>query len=340
MKKTIAACILATTLSGCGSDSTTNDGQDLPTQSSGSESTVDKKSIALSLAAIDLDAALGRVPPVVTEPGPCPFLSDETAKSTAKTSYELVRREVSNSKCRWSYNAGFSIVVTVEPINKSVPIEQRRYNLDVKTELKAQTGPGTNANLVSDTAWGKPIPFGYGFEHNENAIFIRITGMKTDQERLRTTADEIARLLPNAPVIEPQSRTQSVTFEPCSVWQNEATQHALGLANDNPLSSQPSGNSCIYKAYGDGNGNALTLTVRFSELDVKYYAKAIDRGEEDVKGFDFPATSSIEESGFGTYTKLVGYVDGGAIEIFILDEANVEHKEVTRKLLKNLAARI
>ena len=345
MKKCIAACIiLLTTLPGCDSNNATTDpdnsGLNQATDSLVSAPVVEKVTVSLSDAAINLDAALGRIPAVVTSVEPCPFLSDDTATSTAKTNYELERRQVSNSECRWSYNAGFSINVTIEAIKKSTPIEQRRYNLGVDTTLEPQTGPGKNAALVSDTAWGKPLPFGYGFELNDDAIFIRVTGMQTDKIRLRATADEIANLLPDAPVITPQRRTESVTFEPCSVWQDQAIQNALGLAKYSPVSSHSSGNSCIYKAYGDDNGKSMTLTVRFGELDAKYYAKAIENGQENVMGFEFPVSASIEASNFGTYTKIVGYVGGGAIEVFVLDEANIEHKDVTKHLLQNLASRI
>ncbi|MFT4518731.1 MAG: hypothetical protein ACI9JM_001116 [Halioglobus sp.] len=344
MRKCLAAFFLATMLPACDSNSTAiNSANSEPstTPSNISSTPVEVESpVSLSDAAINFDSALGRVPAIVSAPGPCPFLSDDTVKSAAKTNYELERREVSNSECRWSYNAGFAITVTVEATNKSIPIAERRYNLDVDTELEPQTGPGENAALVSDTAWGKPMPFGYGFELNDDAIFIRVTGMHTDKKRLRATAEEIAKLLPDAPSIEPQRRTESVTFEPCSVWRDQAVQNTLGLTKDNPFSSHASGNSCVFKAYGDGNGNATTLTVRFGELDPKYHTKAIEKGDEDVKGFDFPVSASTEESSFGTYTKITAYVDGGAIEIFVLDEANIEHKDVTKRLLENLAARI
>lgn len=344
MIKYIAVCIMATTLAGCDSGTGTTDPGSSATnsvpESPVAAPVVVKDSVSLGEAAINLDAALGRVPAVVTAVGPCPFLSDDTARSTAKTNYELERRLVSNSECRWSYNAGFSITVTVEPIDDSTPFEQRRYNIGVDTELESQTGPGENAAVVSDTAWGKPIPFGYGFELNDDAVFIRVTGMKTDKERLRATANEIATLLPDAPVIEAQRRTESVAFEPCSVWQNKAIQNALQPVKYSPISSHSSGSSCIYKAYGEDSGKPLTLTVRFGELDAKYHAKAIENGHEDVKGFEFPVSASTEASNFGTYTKIVAYVEGGAIEIFILDGANVEHKDKTEQLLQNVASRL
>jgi len=344
MKKYIAAFILATVLPGCDSNDTATDlvkeVQKSAAVSAGSAPEEAESTISLSDDAINYQAALGRVPTVVTVPGPCPFLSDDAAKAAVKTSYELERKQVSNSGCRWSYNAGFSIEVTVAAIDKAIPIEQRRYNLGVDTKLEPQTGPGTNATLVSDTAFGKPVPFGYGFELNNDAIFIHVTGMQTDNNRLRATADEIANLLPSAPVIQPQRISESVTFEPCSIWQDQAIGNVLQLAKDNPINSHASGNSCIYKAFGVDGGNSTTLTVRIGELDAKYYAKAIEQGQEDVKGFEFPVSASIEESDFGTHTKIVGYVDGGAIEIFVLDQSKAEHKDVTKLLLQNLASRI
>lgn len=344
MKKYIAASIIAVTISGCDSNNTTADSVQSPLssapESSISAPVAEKGAVSLGGAAIDLDAALGRIPAVVTAVGPCPFLSDDAARSTVKTNFELERRQVSNSECRWSYNAGFSLKITVEPIDNATPLGQRRYNIGVDTKLEPQSGPGKNAALASDTAWGKPVPFGYGFELNDDAVFIRVTGMKTDKERLRATADEISKLLPDAPVIEAQRRTESVTFEPCSVWDNEAIQNMLEPVKFSPMSSHPSGSSCIYKAYGEDSGKALTLTVRFGELDAKYHVKAIEKGHEDVMGFEFPVSASTETSSFGTYTKITAYVDGGAIEIFILDGANVEHKDKTKQLLQNMASRL
>lgn len=344
MKKNIAACIVVFTLSDYGSNGATAGSIKSPLRSapegSVSAPVTTKSAVSLGSEVIDLDAALGRIPAVVTAVGPCPFLSDEAVKSTVKTSFELERRQVSNSGCRWSYNAGFSLKVTVEPIDNTTPLEQRRYNIGVDTELELQSGPGKNAALVSDTAWGKPVPFGYGFELNNDAVFIRITGMKTDRERLRATANEIAKLLPGAPVIEAQRRTESVTFEPCSVWENEAIQNILKPVKFSPMSSHPSGSSCIYKAYGEDSGKALTLTVRFGELDAKYHAKAIEKGDEDIMGFEFPVSASTEASSFGTYTKITAYIDGGAIEIFFLDGADIEHKDKTKLLLQNMASRL
>lgn len=344
MKKHIAACLMVATVSGCDSNSTTESSVKIalssPPKSSASVAVAEKGVVSLGSNAIDLEAAFGRVPTVVTAVGPCPFLSDDTARSTVKTSYELERRQVSNSECRWSYNAGFSFQVTVEPIDNATPLEQRRYNLGIETRLEPQSGPGENAALVSDTAWGKPVAFGYGFELDNSAVFIRVTGMKTDSERLRATANEIAKRLPNAPVIEPQRRTESVAFEPCSIWQNEAIQSALQPVKYSPISSHSSGSSCIYKAYGEDSGKPLTLTVRFGELDPKYHAKAIEKGDQDVKGFEFPVSASTEASDFGTYTKIIAYVEGGAIEIFILDGANVEHGDTIKQLLHNVASRL
>lgn len=344
MKKVFAALILITALPGCDSNSATaevvNEGQGSAAVSSSSAASAEKSAVSLGDNLINYQAALGRVPAVVSMPGPCPFLSDDGAKSAVKTTYELERKEVSNSGCRWSYNAGFSIEVTVKPIDESIPVAQRRYNLGVDTELDTQDGPGNHAVLVSDTAFGKPVPFGYGFELNDDAIFIHVTGMQTDKKRLSATAVEIAKMLPDAPVIEPQRRSESVTFEPCSIWQNQAIQNALQLADNDTVTSHASGNSCIYKAYGGDSGMATTLTVRIGELDVAYHKKAIERGHAVVTGFDFPVSATIEESDFGTYTKIVGYLDGGAIEIFILDAAKAQHKDVSKQLLQNVASRI
>lgn len=346
MKRLIALCTILTALCGCGSDdadreTSNNAGANTSTSAvaRSAEKTSEEKT-SLSEAPIDLDAALGRVPVTVTETAPCPFVSDEVAKAAARTRFALERREVSNTQCRWSYNAGFAIAITVEPIDSATPAAERRYNIGVDTELAPQTGPGKNAVLVADTAFGKPVPFGFGFELGSDAVFIRVTGMQTDVERLRATADAIARQLPNAPSIEPQRRSESVAFEPCSVWQAQAVKNALGLAESQSLAAQPSGNSCNYKAYRDGDNPGITLTLRMSELDASYHAKAIARGHDDVAGFDFPVSASIEESSFGTYTKLTGYVGGGAIEIFLLDEGNAKHTALSEQLLRNIASRI
>lgn len=351
MKHCIAAFAatfaLGVSLTGCDSDSTpdsapanhANSTSNDAHENAASAPAADKGKAAMSSSAINLDAAFGRVAPVVTEVGACPFLSDEGALSSVKTSYELTRREVSNSVCRWSYNAGFSLVVTVEPVDKALPVEQRRYNLGVDTQIDSQPGPGNNAVLVSDTAWGRPIPFGYGFEIDGSAVFVRVTGMKTDQARLSATAQEIANLLPNAPAIEQQQRTETAPFSPCSVWSKDDIQNVMAPLKFSPFSSHASGNSCIYEAYGEANGSSLQLTVRFGELDAKYHAKAIERGDEDVSGFEFPVSASVEPSDFGTYTKLTGYVDGGAIELLVLDKANATHRDVTEQLLRNLASR-
>lgn len=348
MKKVFAALVLITALPGCDSNNATaevvNEGQGSAAASSSAAASTatstTKAAVSLGDSPINYQAALGRVPAVVSMPGPCPFLSDEGAKSAVKTSYELERKEVSNAGCRWSYNAGFSIEVTVKPIDESIPVAQRRYNIGVDTQLDPQAGPGNNAVLVSDTAFGKPVPFGYGFELDDDAVFIHVTGLQTDKDRLAVTAAEIAQKLPNAPLIEAQRRSESVTFEPCSIWQNQAVQHTLQLADDDAVSSHASGNSCIYKAFGGDSGMATTLTVRIGELDGSYHAKAIARGHEDVSGFEFPVSATIEESDFGTYTKITGYLDGGAVEIFILDASKAQHKDASKQLLQNIASRV
>lgn len=273
----------------------------------------------LTTTPISFADALGETSVMIDVP-PCPFASDAVIKASVRSSFDMIRKEVSNTQCRWSYNAGFAVKVTIEDLLAAKPISERRYNIGVDTTLEAQDGPGTNAQVLNDTAFDKPIPFAYSFEKDGKLVFMHYTGYKTNAEIMRPAANQIAARMSTAPAIEPQRRRATEPFKACEVWTDQDIRAALGLDVAVPIAPGASSmSSCSWKAYVDGAAHPKTVSFNIfkttpgekAEYEYDSYAPYSENGE----------THYLRESAsdFGRYVHLITPRPEGAVWVTVSD---------------------
>jgi hypothetical protein len=267
-------CSAFLVLAACGADET-NSSIDASRTTKVSGSAVNKSNgvtvsgpSSLTLTPISFADATGETS-VMMEVGPCPFVSDEAIISSVRTNFEITRREVSNTLCRWAYNAGFSIEVTIEDVLSAKPAADRRYNTGVDTLSEPQDGPGKNAQILNDTAWDKPIPFAYSFEKDGKLVFMSYTGFKTDVGNMRVAANEIAGRMRGAPVIEPQRRQATEPFNACEVWTEQDLKTVFGAGETATiLPGASSMSTCTWKIFEDGVSGQRTAGFNIYKAEV------------------------------------------------------------------------
>lgn len=241
--------------------------------------TVSELELTLSNTPLNQDEFLGLVAPKTTAVGPCPFLSDATARATAKTNWTLERRKTSNEQCYWSKNTGFSVKVTVEALATAKPVEQRVYNIDSPPLLKQQPGPGNNAVVLYDTTWDKEQAYAMAFELDNNLIMIKVTGMNTDADRLTKTANEVANRLASGLAAETQSVDPAGAYDMCSTW----SQAEIGAIIGEPLKVTPRTLDCKWET-GSGDTLKLIQLTIYSGKSYPWDAVMEYRGSKKVEG--------------------------------------------------------
>ncbi|MEM9570436.1 MAG: hypothetical protein AAF996_03160 [Pseudomonadota bacterium] len=294
---------------------------------------------SLTLAPLDADAVFGRLEPVETATGPCPWLIDETALGAIKTEKTFIRREVSNQACIWNYNSGFEISVRIESLENAEPVTERVYNFDNPPELRPQSGPGTNATLLLDTTWKEydPRPYAYSFEQSDELVFIRTTGVEASLEGLRAVAEEIAGSRPGAPSIERQTHSILPAFDPCTVW-TESEVAAL-IDADSHRSSRRSGHYCTYAVTPKSGTETIEVQTNFFEGDTTNFEKMAAKGFEDVSGFEVPALIKHEDYGRQKSTNLFALHPEGIVGVTVLGP-DPDYDDLAEAYIKNLLQRL
>jgi hypothetical protein len=284
---------------------------------------------------------MGRTPPSIRETVPCPFLSDETARATATTEYEMIRRSVSNEHCVWNYNQGFAISARVEPLASSRPFAERRYNMDAEPILEPQSSPGQNAVLLFDTAWEEPRPYGFGFELGDKRVYMHITGMRTSLAQLQPAAEEIASKLPTAPQIELQYREEVAAYDKCSTWVAAGLLSLFKLPEGTPVGTLPSGTSCSYeiRVPESPTRNVITVGLSIFEEAPNAFEFFIEKGWTEVSGYDRNAVSHPTTDEWGEHTEMRGFIQDGAVVVTITDKDGGK-EAATKALFDNVMARI
>lgn len=289
---------------------------------------------------ITFDDAMRRTPPTITETVPCPFLSDETARATADTDFEMTRRRVSNEECVWNYNSGFAISAKVESVAESLPFAERQYNIDVPPILEPQSSPGQNAVLLFDTAWEKPRPYAFGFDLGDKRVFLNVTGMSTSLAQLQPAAEEIAAKLPAAPQIEPQRRATVLAYSLCSTWTEAGLLSLFDLPEGAPFSTQGV-QTCSFEMWVPDNTEGARITVGLSvfESSPDTYGNLVEEGRPEVSGYDFPVLSRTLSDDNGVLTSLGAYIQDGAVVVSITATEGAMEAE-TKTLFDNVMARL
>lgn len=295
---------------------------------------------ALPTTPISLADATGNTPPSVKEIATCPFLSDNTARGAANTKYELTRRRVSNDRCVWNYNIGFEVSVRVEPIASSTAFRDRTYNMDKPPVLQPMASPGTNAVMLADSTWGEPRPFAFGFEQGDKRITIYITGMFTSQRQLQAAAEEVARLLPNAPAIAPQIREETGAFDPCTTWSENSLRTLFGQPDSATVSAVPSRTACTYTIYfSPPSRNVVKVGVNFIPAQPNLIAFLKGKGWSAISGATYPSVSRITTDKYGGNAQMRGVMHGADVGVNVSDKEAPQETAIAA-LFANVAARV
>ncbi len=293
----------------------------------------------LTSTPISFGAATGKTAEML-EVGPCPFVSDDVMISSVRSRFEIVRREVSNTNCRWSYNAGFVIDVTIEDLATARPVSTRRYNMDIDPVLSPKDGPGTNAAVLNDTAWDRPVPYAYSFEKDGKLVFIRYTGFKTDAEIMRPAADEIARRMGDAHAIEPQRRQLAVSFEACEVWSKQDLATVFGTSENALIEpGRRSLSTCAWDIFEDGVNRRRTAAFHIYEPEPgkkqEYeYSSYTAYTENDETHY-----LRKSDSHFGLYVHIVTPRPQGIVHVTVSDTSG-DPTSVAKRLQSNLLNRL
>lgn len=317
----------------CSSESTSAN-PELP-----AESDLEAEHSSLTNTPISFAEAVGTTSKMI-ETGPCPFVSDEAIKASVRSNFEIVRRAVSNVNCRWSYNAGFSIDVTIENLATAKSIADRGYNIGVDTVLEPQSGPGVNATVVNDTAWDRPIPFAYSFEKDNKLVFMRYTGFKTSTEIMRPAANEIAERMNTAPVITSQQRQATQVFKPCEVWNDQDLKSVFGIEDTAVVAQGRNGMStCNWKIYEDQVSGQKTAGFNI------YKPEAGKKAEYQYDGYESYSDDGMthyirkSNSDFGLYIHIVTPRPEGLVHTTVSDPQK-DATTVAKALQKNLLSRL
>ncbi|MEM9494561.1 MAG: hypothetical protein AAGA09_01055 [Pseudomonadota bacterium] len=290
-------------------------------------------------AALDPDAVFGRLEPVETSAGPCPWLSDETALGAIKTQKTFVRREVSNDTCIWNYNSGFEVSVRVEPLASAKPVSERFYNFDSPPELSPQSGPGSNATILLDPTWNanNPRPYAFAFEQSGELVFIKATGVETSVEGLRSVANEIAQRKPDAASIERQLHSILPAFDPCTVW--DPGEVATQIDPDSHHSSRRMGDNCVYSVTPKSGTDTIEVQTSFIEGDAASFEKITAKDFADAGVTGFQARIKHEDYGSQKATVIFALHPQGVVGV-TLQGPEPDYDDLAKLYLKNLLDRL
>lgn len=335
--------LLAVMLGACGETASTDPAITSGTKSRSQVAAASGSAAVLPTQAISADDAFGRTPPETVTPGPCPFLSDQTAISTARAnrSAPLSRKAVSNTECRWSYNAGFSVTVNVQPVNEATSPSERRYNLGSDPLIERHSGPGENAMLFKDDTWDTARPYAFGFEQNGKSVSIRVTGLQTSVDQLLATANEVASKLPVAPEVEPSRYEERPALSACSVWDERGLLGVFGFSAADSVTISGSGKICRFSVFHQNPpGVGPKITLQFMSHDRPAADLLSRHGAERVDGHEVPIFRRIVSDQFGATTSVHGAIGNDEISVTIVDSGDVKRDREGLKLLENLLSRL
>lgn len=274
------------------------------------------------------------------ETGPCPFVSDEAILASVRTDFDITRQEVSNTACRWSYNAGFTIDISIEDLEGARPVSERRLNFDVDPVLVPQDGPGSNATVLNDTAWDTPVPYAYSFEQDGKLVFMRYFGFKTDADIMRPAADELALTMGSAPDIAPQWRELAVTFTPCDVWVEGDIRTAFDLGEEVVIAPGASGvSNCAWSVFDDNASGQRTVAFNIfkpngDEKQEYEYDSYVPFSEDGETHYLRQAPSD-----FGLYIHIITPRPEGIVHVTVSDPSD-DPTAVAKTLHQNLLGRM
>ena len=340
---TLSLGLLAMLLGACGDTASTEPAATNRAEARSPAPAASGTAAALPTRAISADDAFGRTPPVLVRPGPCPFLSDETAIATARAnrSAPLSRKGVSNTECRWSYSAGFSVIVKVQAVDEATPASERRYNLGSDPLIVRHAGPGENAMVLKDDTWETARPYAFGFEQDGRSVSIQVIGLQTSIDQLLATANEVASKLPIAPEVEPSRYEERPALSACSVWDERGLLSVFKFEAADTISISGSGEICRFSFFHqDPPGVGPKITLQFMTHDEPAAELLSRHGAERVGGHEVPIFRRVVTDQFGTTTTVSGPMGHDEIAVTIVDSGSVKRDREGLKLLENLLSRL
>lgn len=297
---------------------------------------------ALSTEKIAFEAFTQQLPIIMTETEPCPFISDEKAINAAKsTRFNLVRQSVSNERCVWSKNLGFSVSIDIRPIELGL-VQNPSYNMDTPPVIKTQSGPGNNARVLYDTAWDEERPYAMVFDQNDQSVLISITGMSTDEQRLRIAADEVADRMNDMPIIEAQQRSGEWAYRLCETWSIDEVLPVLGVSEfQSSEAIAYTADACTYSVYLLG-GYSSEYKLEAKLFTYVSSDNAFDQmrknGAQELSEFD--TLTMIENlTGELAATRITTERDGYTITLSVTSNAPYG-REANIALMQNLLTRL
>lgn len=340
-----ALLVVSVLITGC---SESNDKKDVATgdQANGSgenksKAVGDTASVSLPVLPISLAAATGKTAATIHETEECPFLSDEVPLSV-KSPKPLVRSRVSNEGCTWS-GMGFVVELKIEATDSAKPFAERHYNMDKKTAVKKLAGPGQDAVLLSHTTWGRPIAYAMGFKQKDKSIFIKMTGLKTDEATLSAIAKEVATRLPTAKSVEAQFRETKPAFDHCSVLNDDSAKALFGAPVDAAVSKNGYAGGCTYKVMVKTAQGYTTLELStYISPAGKVTPEALvgQAGSAMAKGYDLPVVKKSETNKFATYYSHTAFVQGAMVQVQASDSEMKERSAEVKTVLANVLSRL
>lgn len=271
----------------------------------------------------ELDQAAQNASRAAQQLDACPMLSDATfVASVAAGRTDLPSLEATGARCTWSY-PGMSFAVTVEPASDVDTLNHggRAYNFDVEPVVTAQTGPGANAVLLTDTAFvstgGDSFDYAYFFVLGEEAVTLRSTGLGMDADSWRIMADEVAANLTDgngglaaAAAAETQGQVEAGTaalapVEPCGYFGSDQVAEFMGIAGEPVTVSVVERGQTQVCTWDSAAGHQLTILARTNDTQGPTYFS--DIGATDVSG---QVGASAMQEAWRTVVFLPGNLEG------------------------------
>jgi len=263
-------------LTACGGSD--KEGKSKSTTSPKENTPVAKKLLTLDTSPINIKKVLTSGSIEYTKISECPFLTDKVAlTASTKEGYygkllketPFVRMRVSNKECEWS-----NISVFFQPTKTASTLQKRAKKFSLI--IKPRKSPGVDAAIKYEDAGKKGlIPSAMGFTLGEHYIRIDVNSSyySTSEKQLQAVADEIATLLPNAPKIEYQQRTEVKPVDFCKAWKKEVLEDLYNIGKKATVSATGSRTGCRFTIYTNdkkGKIDKISLTLNVNKKDPKF----------------------------------------------------------------------
>jgi hypothetical protein len=224
----------------------------------------------------------------------CPLLSlDTLVASTRSYSEPTVLTSATSQRCTFASGAAFTFLVEVEAA-ADVDVDNhdgRAYNMDVEPIVEPQSGPGTNAVTLVDTAFAdlsdsEGFRYLYFFVLGEQALTLRSTALEVNDDGWRVLADEVAENIRRGAAggevetTEVVDDTEAYTIEQCGFVTTDQLAALTGLdPADITTNHDPNNFRCRWE-----HPDQLGMSIRFGAAERTYADEVSNASGEDRQG--------------------------------------------------------